>query len=518
MTDRLTSGAKLPLWRRAPGGRAWRAGGIALLIVVMLGASGRYARTTVLTAPAPRTDQRTAPRNVVFILSDDHRYDFMSFMPGAPDYLRTPNLDRMAAGGAHVANAFVTTSLCSPSRASILTGQYAHRHGVVDNTSPIPQGTVFFPEELRRAGYRTAYIGKWHMGEDAESDQPRPGFDHWISFRGQGTYVDPTLNVNGRNARIPGYTTDILTDSAIGFLQRQRAEGANRPFFLYLSHKATHAEFVPASRHAGMYDTATIRYPETMANTRANYLGKPKWVYEQRYSWHGVEHAYHGALEFDEFYRRYAETLLSLDESVGRVLDYLDESGLAGSTLVIYMSDNGFLLGEHGLIDKRNAYEASIRVPMLAYAPGFVTAGSRITGIVRNIDIAPTVLELAGVRSSHPVDGRSVLPLLRGQADTARGEFLYEYYWEYAFPHTPSTFALRGERFKYIFYHGIWDLQELYDLRTDSLERHNLVDVPAYSDTVHAMRNRMFDRLQESDGMRIPMRRGDWQANERKQP
>ncbi len=462
--------------------------------------------------------QRAAPRNVIFILSDDHRYDFMGFMPGAPDFLQTPAMDRMAREGAHLANAFVTTALCSPSRASILTGQYAHRHGVVDNTSPIPPGTTFFPQQLQRAGYRTAYIGKWHMGEDAESDQPRPGFDHWISFRGQGSYVDPTLNVNGTNARVPGYTTDILTDSALSWLGRQRREAASRPFFMYLSHKAVHAEFVPAPRHAGSYDTATIRYALTMANTPANYRGKPNWVFEQRYSWHGVDHMYHGAMQFDEFYRRYTETLRSLDESIGRVLAFLDSTGMSRSTLVIYMGDNGFLLGEHGLIDKRNAYEESIRVPMLAYAPGFVEPGSRINGIVRNIDVAPTILDLAGAEPARPMDGRSVLPLLRGQQISSHGEFLYEYYWEYAFPHTPSTFALRGDRFKYIFYHGVWDQNEFYDLQSDSLERHNLIDVPLYQDSIRAMRNRMFDKLQATDGMQIPMRRGDWQANERKRP
>src|SRR5687768_13576074 len=232
------------------------------------------ADAAAVEAPAAR---RAPPRNVVIILSDDHRYDFMGFMPGAPAWLQTPNLDRMAAEGAHVRNAFVTTALCSPSRASILTGQYAHRHGVVDNTSPIPRGTVFFPQHLQRAGYATAYIGKWHMGEDEGSDQPRPGFEHWISFRGQGVYVDPTLNVNGRSGQLRGYTTDILTDSAVAWLRRQRGGEGAKPFFLVLAHKATHAEFVPAPRHAGAYADSAIPYPPTMASTEANYRGKPRW-------------------------------------------------------------------------------------------------------------------------------------------------------------------------------------------------------------------------------------------------
>jgi N-acetylglucosamine-6-sulfatase len=457
-----------------------------------------------------------ARRNVIFILSDDHRWDFMSFVPSAPSFLRTPNMDRMAARGGYLRNAFVTTALCSPSRASILTGQYAHRHGVVDNSSAIPKGTVFFPQHLKRAGYRTAYLGKWHMGEDADSDKPRPGFDHWISFRGQGVYNDPELNVNGQRRKLQGYTTDILTDSALAWLQRQRRGAQSQPFFLYLSHKAVHAEFVPAARHAGRYASAPIRYPETMANTDSNYRGKPRWVREQRNSWHGVDYMYHGAMQFDGFYRSYNETLLALDESIGRVLDFVDSTGLASSTLVVYMSDNGFLLGEHGLIDKRNAYEESIRVPMLAYAPGLVAPGSTITQMVRNIDVAPTILDLAGAPPLRNMDGRSVLPALRGQRMAQDSEMLYEYYWEYAFPHTPTTFALRGDRYKYVFYHGVWDISELYDLQSDPAERFNLLFAPAMQDSVTRMRDRLFDKLEASDAMRIPMRRGNWQAADRK--
>ena len=357
-------------------------------------------------------------------------------------------------------------------------------------------------------------VGKWHMGEP--SDEPRPGFDHWVSFRGQGVYVDPTLNVDGDRFQVEGYTTEILTDYAIEWLEAQR--GQDRPFYLHLSHKATHAEFVPSPRDAGTYAGVEIPYPETMANTESNYRGKPRWVRAQRYSWHGVDYAYHGDLDFDEFYRRYAETLLGLDRSVDRLLDYLEESGLAESTLVIYMGDNGFVLGEHGLIDKRHAYEESIRIPMLAWAPGWIEAGTETGAMVRNIDIAPTIADLAGVEIPWTVDGRSVLPGLGGRAAGSPGELLYEYYWEYAFPHTPTTFALRGDRFKYIFYHGVWDINELYDLETDPLEQHNLIAIPAYQDTVTSMRDRLFDRLEATNGMRIPVRRGTWQAAERLWP
>ncbi|HJS44733.1 MAG TPA: sulfatase [Gemmatimonadales bacterium] len=456
------------------------------------------------------------PRNIVVILSDDHRYDFMGFMPGAPSWLETPALDRMAAQGAHLVNAFVTTSLCSPSRASLLTGRYAHRHGVVDNTSAIPPGTTFFPELFQRAGYRTAYIGKWHMGEGTDSDAPRPGFDYWVSFPGQGVYVDPQLNVNGRRVMRQGYTTDILTDYALEWLGRQGRAASDAPFLLILSSKAVHAEFIPAPRHRDRYAAAPIPYPPTMANDTSNYRGKPDWVRAQRNSWHGVDYMYHGGMRFDEFYRRYAETLLALDESVGRVLALLDTTGLARRTLVLYMGDNGFLLGEHGLIDKRNAYEESIRIPMLAYAPGWIAPGTTVKSMVRNIDIAPTLLALANLRAPWPIDGRSVLGALRGAAgDTLTGELLYEYYWEYAFPHTPTTLALRGDRFKYILYHGVWDQRELYDIARDPAERQNLIAEPAYQDTVRSFHDRLWKQLGATDGMRIPLRRGDWQAGDR---
>ncbi|WP_420456683.1 sulfatase [Rubrivirga sp.] len=472
------------------------------------------ARAVVVLAVLAATAAVAQPRNVVVILSDDHRYDFMGFHPDAPRFLQTPNMDRMRAGGAHVANAFVTTSLCSPSRASILTGQYAHNHGIVDNTSPIPPGTRFFPQDLQDAGYQTAYVGKWHMGE--VDDQPQPGFDRWVSFRGQGAYTDPLLNIDGEQVQHTGYTTDILTDYAVDWL-RQR--DGSEPFFLELSHKAVHAEFEPAPRHAGAYRDVQIPYPSSMWLTERNYAGKPHWVRAQRGSWHGVDFMFHGDLGpgmdgFDNFYRRYTETLLALDESVGRVLDTLEELGLAENTLVVYLGDNGFLLGEHGLIDKRNAYEESIRIPMLAWAPGWIAPGSTVDGIVRNLDLAPTVLALTGTSTSINMDGVSFLDLLAGGAATAVDrEFLYEYYWEYAFPHTPTTFALRGDQYKFIYYHGVWDTEELYDIAADPEERTNLVE--ALPQVAADMRSRLFDRLSEDDAMRVPMRRGNWNAGER---
>ncbi len=452
---------------------------------------------------AGHAQESASPHNIVFILSDDHRYDFMGFHPNAPEFLETPALDRMAAEGAHVRSAFVTTSLCSPSRGSILTGQYAYKHEVVDNSRMIRSDAVFFPELLKKAGYRTAFIGKWHMG--GHTDEPQKGFDHWVSFPGQGVYYDPTLNVDGQRRAVKGYITDILTDFAIDWLKKQDRE---TPFFLYLSHKAVHAEFHPAERHRGRHKDVQLKYPVTMADTERNYRDKPNWVREQRFGWHGVDHMYHGDFDFDTFYRRYTETLLALDESVGRVLDQLGKSGLAKNTLVLYMGDNGFSFGEHGLIDKRHAYEESIRVPMLAWGPGLIPPGTKTDPIVLNVDIAPTLLDYAGVAIPRSMDGRSFLPMLRGRAiPDWRTSFVYTYYWEYNYPHTPTVYALRDDRYKYMFYHGLWDRNELYDLQTDPIERVNLIDHPAHKERVEMMHKRLFDVLEAAGAVDVKFQR-----------
>lgn len=456
--------------------------------------------------PLARSAAAQQPMNVVFILADDHRYDFMGFHPNAPDWLETPRLDQMAREGAHIANAFVSTALCSPSRASILTGQYAHRHGVVDNGSEIPEGTRFFPEYLQPAGYRTGFFGKWHMGHD--TDAPRPGWTRWVSFRGQGVYYDPVLNVDGARVERKGYTADILTDYALQWLDAERQ--ANRPFFLYLSHKNVHADFAPAPRHKGRYADVELSYPESMKLDAAGIASWPEWVRRQRSSWHGVDYMYHGDINFNDFYRQYAETLLSVDESVGRVMDYLKQHGLERNTLVIYMGDNGFSFGEHGLIDKRHAFEESMRVPMLAWAPGMIRPGSRVERNVMNIDVMPTVMEVARVPkpASHELHGQSFVPLLRGEAVPAwRDDVLYEYYWEYNFPQTPTQFAIRTPRYKYVYTHGVWDRDGLYDLQADPTESHNLITLPEHQARVRELRDRLFAELERTGGMQIPLRR-----------
>ena len=446
------------------------------------------------------------PKNIVLILSDDHRYDYMGFHEESPEWLQTPAIDRLASEGVHIANAFVTTSLCSPSRASILTGQYAFRHGAVDNSHPMLEGIRTYPEALQAAGYATGFFGKWHIG--AATDDPQPGFDRWVSFQGQGTYYDPVLNFDGeRRVRVEGYTTDLLTDYAIEWLEDVRE--SDQPFMLYLSHKAVHSEFIPADRHVGTYSDSELIMPDSMADTESNYAGKPRWVREQRFSWHGVDFMYHSDLKPDELISDYAETLMGIDDSVSRVVTFLEENELAAETLVIYMGDNGFMLGEHGLIDKRQAYEESMRVPMVAWSPGFIEPGTVVEENILNVDLAPTFLEIAGtdMPSDQPVDGRSFLEVLaNGGADDWRDTFVYQYFWERAFPQTPTTYAIRSERYKYIFYHGIWDRNELYDLESDPKEMHNLIDIPGYADELRSLHSELFGFLERNDALSVNFR------------
>ena len=422
----------------------------------------------VLPMSALAQDSKAAgKRNIVFILIDDQRYDSFGFM-GHP-FLETPHLDRLAKGGTQFENAFVTTSLCSPSRASILSGQYAHKHGVLDNSTRLPGDTPTFPKELQKAGYETAFIGKWHMG--GSSDEPRPGFNRWVSFRGQGVYYNPMLNIDGEKVHREGYTTDLLTDYAVDFINQER----EAPFFLYLSHKAVHAMFKPAERHKGSYAGKEHVFPDSMANTEENYKGKPNWVRAQRDSWHGVDGMYNGEIDFNQFVHDYAETMRAVDDSVGKVVDALRENDLLNDTLLIYTSDNGFLFGEHGHIDKRSMYEESIRVPLLVHCPNLIEKGKRRPEMIINIDYAPTILEAAGVAIPETVQGKSFYGLLDGTKAKWRDAFLYEYFWERSFAQTPTVLGVRTDTHKLMRYHGIWDRYELYDIKNDPQEMNNLL-------------------------------------------
>ncbi|GAB2530030.1 sulfatase family protein [Spirosoma aerophilum] len=475
------------------------------------------------TPGQPSAGPRAAkPKNIIYILADDHRYDFMGFT-GKVAGLKTPNLDRLAAEGAHVRNAFVSTALCSPSRASILSGQYAHTHKVVDNFAPMTPGLKFFPQYLQKAGYKTAFLGKWHMGN--ADDAPQPGFDYWLSFKGQGVYYNPTFNINGKQVAHgdSSYTTDLLTDYAVKWLSSLNKD---KPFCLYLSHKAVHADFQPAKRHKGLYRNMPINYPQTMYLTasdtskvwgpksstnpetkalQVNMADMPNWVKQQRYSWHGVDYLYHGAIDFNDFYRQYCETLMGVDDSVGRVLKWLEENGQLENTMVVYMGDNGFSFGERGLIDKRHMYEESMRVPLLVRCPAIVKPGTKLEQVIQNVDIAPTFLAYAGLPKPAQMQGNSFLPLLKGETIPWRDRAFYEYYWEADFPQTPTMFGVRNDRYKYIFNHGVWEANELYDLKNDPQEVNNLIRSPQHQEIAKELKGQVFDWLESTNGLQIPL-------------
>ena len=444
--------------------------------------------------------------NVVFILSDDHRYDFMGFTGKLP-WLKTPSMDKMAREGAYFKNAFVTTSLCSPSRASILTGQFSHVHTIVDNAAPEPKNLVYFPQYLQQNGYQTAFLGKWHMGDD--TDNPRPGFGHWESFKGQGLYYNPNLNINGQRVQYKDstYITDLLTQHATDWLDKRDKK---KPFFLYLSHKGVHSQVSPAKRHKGMYENRHYTLPPTYYQTiNDDYkaLKWPEWVKQQRYSWHGVDFIYHSHQNIEELVQTYCETLMGIDESIGSVIDYLKKNGLEDNTMVIYMGDNGFSWGEHGLIDKRHFYEESVKVPFLVYAPKLFKGGQVIEKMIQNVDIAPTVLSLAGLKKPDYMPGKSFVQLLKGDTANWRTKIFYEYYWEYDFPMTPTMFGIRTDKYKYIRYNGIWDQNELYDLENDPNEITNLIEKPEYQALTKQLAGEVFDWLESTNGMQIPLKR-----------
>ncbi len=454
------------------------------------------------------TNQSSAKqRNVIFILSDDHRYDYMGFTGKVP-WLKTPNMDKLAKEGAYMKNAFVTTSLCSPSRASILTGQYSHVHTIVDNYAPDPGNLIYFPEYLQKAGYQTAFFGKWHMGD--HSDKQQPGFDHWESFEGQGVYYNPKLNINGKRIQYKDstYTTDLLTKHTLDWLENRDKD---KPFFAYLSHKSVHAEFKPAKRHKGMYKGKSIEYPPTYTQTLSNEykdLKWPEWVNQQRYSWHGVDYMYHKHnVSLDSMVVDYNETLMGVDESIGSVMDWLKANNLDQNTLVIYMGDNGFSWGEHGLIDKRHAYEESIKVPMLVHCPELFEGGKTVDAMVQNIDIAPTILDMENIKKPEYMPGDSFIKVIKGDTKNWRKKIFYEYFWEFDFPMTPTVFAVRTDKYKYIRYYGIWDSNELYDLENDPDEVYNIIDKPEHQELVKKLAGELYDWLEETNGMNIPLKR-----------
>lgn len=444
--------------------------------------------------------------DVVFVLLDDMRWDGFSFMNHP--FVKTPNLDRLRAQGAMMSNAFVTTSICCPSRATFLTGTYANRHGVIDNeTSEYnPDVTPPVTKYLQAAGYTTAMIGKWHMGNTAA---PRPYFDYWLSFKGQGVYHDPLFNINGQNVPQKGYTTDLLTDYTIDFIARQPKD---RPYFAMLSHKAVHEPFQPAPRHAEAFGAdAAIALPVSWSNDfstkpdwqKRDALGDVRWHYRTR----DLENEKLPETVPADTWRKgkdYVEQLRCLaavDDGIGRLIEALEKRGTLDNTLIVFTSDNGYFHGEHRRWDKRLAYEESLRIPMLVNYPGRIEAGSTVSQMITNVDFAPTILDYVGLPVPAGMQGTSMKPLFEQKSPKWTDHVFYEY-WKDLVHSIPAMTAVRTDRYKLVAYHEIKDFDELYDLQNDPNELRNLARDPAYA----ALHTEMTARLQKA---RIA---NDWKA------
>lgn len=469
---------------------------------------------------------KTRP-NIIFIMADDHAAHAVSAYGSRIN--RTPNIDRIANEGIRFANCFCTNSICAPSRAVILTGKHSHLNGVRDNAVSFDGTQRTFPKILQEAGYQTAMIGKWHLKSEPT------GFDYWNVLPGQGHYYNPDLIEMGERKQHTGYVTDILTDIALDFLENRRDR--SKPFLMMFHHKAPHRNWQPAARHLNIYDDTAFPEPETLFDDYATRsraapeqemtlrdnmrieqdvkMGDPpqRLNDEQRSAWEAAYEPKREAFnrekpEGDAFvrwiYKRYMEDYLgciaAVDESVGHVLDYLDESGLAENTVIIYTSDQGFFLGDHGWYDKRFMYEESLRMPLVVRYPGRIESGSVNDNIVSNLDFAPTFLDLAGTEIPTEMQGHSLKNQLLNESAEEVRQSLYYHYYEYPAVHmTKRHYGVRTRQYKLMHFYYDIDAWELYDLEKDPNELNNVYDDPAYADVVAELKGEI-KRLKELCG------------------
>lgn len=453
-----------------------------------------------VTKPPPGQRYQGELPNVVLVVVDDLAAEVMGENGRFP-FLETPHVARLQREGMTFERAFVPSSVCSPSRASILTSTYPHTHGVRVNDVQDIVGTLpNLPEGLEAAGYDTAFIGKWHM--NGKVDAPRMGFDTWVSFKGQGNYDGNNLNVNGKHVKDRGYVTDVLTRYAIDYVQSPRL----KPFFMVVSHKAAHVEFEAAKRHRRAFKDATLPEPPNAGET---FEGKPEW--QRRYKLCKLERETQVACKdmeipqslppqawnaHDAVRLEYFRTLLAVDEGVGALFEALTNMEQLDNTVFIFTSDNGFMLGAHQLTDKRIMYEESIRVPLAVRYPKRIQAGSKNARLVSSLDLAPTLLELAGQPVPETMMGTSLLPLLEDGAAPWRDKLLYEYFQEQLGPGVPNILGVRTERYKYAHYPDLPnDIDELYDLETDPYELRNLIADPSYAATLSEMQGNLQQQL-----------------------
>ena len=462
-------------------------------IPAILGAAFALLSSTLNAAQKP---------NVLFVLCDDLRPAALGCY-GSP-HVKTPHIDKLASEGVRFANAFCTTSLCSPSRASILTGLYSHQHTVTDNFTELPASLETFPKVMQKAGYKTGYIGKWHMGEN--NDEPRPGFDYFVTHKGQGKYFDTEFNLNGQKREtIKGYYTTVVTDLALDWMKQQPKDS---PWCMMIGHKAPHSFYTPEPTYEHSFDDVKVPYPATAFDLK----NKPEWIKDRLYTWHGIygplfewrkkfpDDRPEAVKDFENMVHGYWGTILSVDDSMGRIRAWLEETGQWQNTIVVFMGDNGLLEGEHGMVDKRTAHEPSIRIPIITRIPG--VSPRVVEQQILTVDVAPSLLDATGTGKMEGIHGRSWMKLATTGTDPQwRHSFLYYYNYEKQFPYTPNVRAVRTKDWKYIRYpHGDGSpdkhMSELYYVKGDPDETRNLANDPAQIERLDEMMKELDSAMQ----------------------
>lgn len=492
--------------------------------------------------------KETKRPNIIYIMADDHAEQAISAYGHHIGQLApTPNIDRIADEGVLFENNFCTNSICGPSRAVVLTGKFSHVNGFKMNGNRFDGSQQTFPKLLQQAGYNTAIIGKWHLHGFPE------GFDYWNILTDQGNYYNPDfISVNETTksvdtTRIPGYATDIITNEGLAYIKQQGQTG--KPFMLMLHHKAPHRNWMPALRHLNKYDSVQFPLPETYFTAHEGSLGSKdqlQTIYKDMYEGHDLKmtkekgsselawnpwtsdfdrmspeqrkiwddayqaknDAFHDTnlsgkalaeWKGQRYLQEYLATIASVDEGVGKILDYLKDSGLEENTIVIYTTDQGFYLGEKGWFDKRYMYEESLAMPLMAKYPGHIKAGSKISALTQNLDFAETFLDYAGVEIPSDMQGKSLRPLLEDKiADEDFRDAVYYHYYDYpAFHMVKKHYGVRTKRYKLMHFYDDIDTWELYDLEEDPKEIHNQIDNPEYDDIEKQLRERLVELQSE---------------------
>ncbi|MBK8316297.1 MAG: sulfatase [Acidobacteria bacterium] len=425
--------------------------------------------------------------NIIFIMSDDHASHAISAYGSR--LIKTPNIDRLANEGMKLENCFVTNSICTPSRAVILTGKYSHINGVpvfnhIDNTQPL------LSKYLQEAGYYTGMVGKWHLGGNnpARPDDGKPaGFDYWNILPGQGAYFDPVMIENGKRKTIQGYTTDIITDLAMDFIKNHPQD---KPFFLMYHHKAPHRNWQPDEKHRKQYENVTLPEPATFNDDYSGKSDAPRQAtmrIDRDLTDKDLKMPPPAGLtaqelkkwKYQRYMRDYLACVASVDDNVGRLLDWLDKNNLSKNTIVIYTSDQGFFLGDHNFFDKRFMYEESLRMPFMIRWPQRIKAGSVSRSMILNVDFAPMMLDAAGLKVPQDMQGRSFLPILEGRRPANWRTSMYYRYYHPGDHNVAAHYGVRTERYKLIYFNKL-DQWELYDLKKDPQEMHNVYSDPGY--------------------------------------